>query len=162
MEHARIEKTVVLKAPRARVWTAISDARQFGRWFGVALDTPFVEGAEAIGRIEPTEVDPEVARLQEPMRGAEWRVQVERIEPERLFAFRWHPFAVDPARDYSAEPMTLVTFTLEEVEGGTRLTITETGFDALPPDRREQAFKANDGGWGHQSRLIAKYLDRAA
>jgi uncharacterized protein YndB with AHSA1/START domain len=158
MNNDRIEKSIILKAPRERVWRAISDAREFGAWFGVEIDGPFVAGLEAVGRIMPTQVDPEVARLQEPHRGAAWRIMVERIEPERLFAFRWHPFAIDPARDYSDEPTTLVMFELSDIDDGVQLTITESGFDQLPPDRREAAFAANDGGWAHQSRLIAKYL----
>ncbi|MBB2206548.1 SRPBCC family protein [Gluconacetobacter takamatsuzukensis] len=158
METDRIEKTVILKATLERVWRAISESGRFGQWFGVEIDGPFVAGQEAIGRVVPTQVDPEVARLQEPHRGAAWRVRIERIEPMRLFSFRWHPFAVDPAQDHAAEPMTLVTFALAEVEGGIRLTITETGFDRLPLARRPQAFRANEGGWAHQARLIGTYL----
>lgn len=158
MSSDRIEKQIVLKATRERVWRAISDPARFGLWFGVAIDGPFVAGREAIGRIVPTSVDPEVARLQEPYRGMPWRVVVERIEPMTLFSFRWHPFAVDPAHDFSQEPMTLVTFELAEAEGGTLLTITESGFDQLPIERRSKAVQANDCGWTHQTRLIAKYL----
>jgi len=153
-----IEQTTVLDAPVAQVWRAISDSARFDAWFGVALDQPFVAGREALGRIVPTTVDPAVAQLQEPHRGKPWRVWVDQIEPERLFSFRWHPFAIDPARDYGAEPTTLVRFDLAEGAGGTRLTVTETGFDAIPADRRAQALAANAGGWAHQVQLIAQYL----
>jgi uncharacterized protein YndB with AHSA1/START domain len=162
MDTDKIEKRIVLKASIERVWRAISDAREFGTWFGVALDGPFVVGQEAVGRIVPTKVDPEVARLQEPVAGLPWRVLIESIEPMRRFSFRWHPFAIDPAYDYSDEPMTLVTFALEEVEGGVLLTITETGFDQLPLARRAEARQSNAGGWEHQTRLIEKYLAREA
>ena len=154
----RIEKKIVLKATRERVWRAISDSARFGRWFGVEIDGPFVAGEEARGRIVATEVDPDVARLQEPYCGLPWRVVVERIEPMELFSFRWHPYAIDPAYDYSGEPMTLVTFELAETEGGTLLTITESGFDQIPPDRRAKAMESDDAGWTHQTGLIEKYL----
>lgn len=154
----RIEKQIVLKAAQEKVWRAISDSTRFGRWFGVEIDGPFVAGQEARGRIVGTQVDAEVARLQAPHLGAPWRVVVERIEPMTLFSFRWHPYAIDLAHDYSKEPMTLVTFELAAIKDGTRLTITESGFEQIPPDRRAQALKANDGGWTHQTRLIEKYL----
>lgn len=159
MDTDRIEKQIVLPATRERVWKAISDPGEFGTWFGVEIDGPFVAGEEAVGRIVPTKVDADVARLQEPHRGVEFRIRVERIEPMRLFAFRWHPLAVDQGRDYDVEPMTLVSFELAEVEAGVLLTITETGFDQLPTSRRDAAWKANDGGWEHQARLIGRYLD---
>ena len=158
MSSDRIEKQIVLKASRERVWQAISDSRQFGTWFGVAFDGPFVAGAWVIGRLAPTQMDPEVAKLQEPYAGMPWRAFIESIEPMRRFAFRWHPFAIDRGTDYEQEPTTLVTFALSEVEGGTLLTIMESGFDQLPPARRDAAFKANEAGWTHQRRLIEKYL----
>ena len=158
MDSDRIEKKIVLKAPLERVWRAIGDSARFGTWFGAEIDGPFVAGKVAVGRIAPTEVDAEVARMQEPYRGLRWQVVVERIEPMTLFSFRWHPGAVDPKHDYSNEPMTLVTFELAEVEGGTSLTITESGFDQIPLDRRIAAIKGNDAGWAHQTRLIGKYL----
>jgi uncharacterized protein YndB with AHSA1/START domain len=154
----RIQKAIVLKAKRERVWRAISDSARFGKWFGVEIDGPFNAGAEATGRIAPTQVDAEVARLQEPYRGAPFRIVVERIEPMTFFSFRWRPGAVDPTHDYSNEPMTLVTFELMDVEGGILLTITESGFENLPPDRRGVAREGNDAGWAHQTRLIEKYL----
>jgi uncharacterized protein YndB with AHSA1/START domain len=158
----RIEKKALLKAPRERVWRAISDSKEFGAWFGVALDGPFVAGADMIGKIRPTKVDPEVAKLQRPHEGKAFRISVDRIEPMRLFSFRWHPGAIDPNVDYSQEPTTLVVFELEEVPGGTMLTITESGFDRIPLERRAAVFAGNDAGWSHQARLIEKYLALAA
>jgi len=155
----RIEKTVVLKAPRERVWRAISDAKQFGTWFGVEFEGPFVAGAHLVGRIVPTKVDPEVARQQEPHAGAKFDWTIESIEPMQRMAFRWHPFAIDPSVDYSGEPTTLIVFELAEIPGGTHLTITESGFDGIPLARRAAAFKANEGGWEAQARLLAKYVE---
>ena len=155
----RIEKHVLLHAPLPRVWRALTDVREFGAWFGAALDGPFEAGTLARGRIEPTKVDPEIARLQAPHRGTPLELAVERLEPMRRFSFRWHPFAVDPGADFSSEPTTLVAFELEAGAEGTWLTISETGFDALPEARRVQAFAANDGGWTHQARLVARYLE---
>lgn len=153
----RIVKTVVLKAPLARVWAALSDSRQFGAWFGVEFDGAFAAGASITGRSRPTTVDPEVAKLQEPHAGTPFILVVDRVEPMHTFAFRWHPYAVGDA-DLSPAPMTLVTFELAEATDGTALTITESGFDAIPLERRAAAFTANEGGWTHQLRLIAKYL----
>src|SRR5262245_30612153 len=110
METLRIEKKIVLKAKRERVWQAISDSAQFGIWFGVEFEGPFVAGSWLSGRIVPTKVDPEVAKLQEPHRGKALKIFVERIEPMERFSFRWHPYAIDPPIDYSKEPVTLVTF----------------------------------------------------
>lgn len=158
----KIEKKVVLRAPRERVWKAISDSKQFGTWFGVDFDGPFVAGQRIKGRMTPTKVDADVARMQEPYKGMAFDYTVDRIEPMRLFSFRWHPFAIDPKVDYSKEPTTLVVFELEEVAGGTQLTITETGFDGIPLERRAKAFAANEGGWAKQVELIAKYVEGAA
>jgi uncharacterized protein YndB with AHSA1/START domain len=158
MNSDRIVKTIVLKAPRERIWQAITDSRGFGVWFGVELDGPFVAGKEATGRIVPTQVDADVAKHQEPYRGVPWRVMVERIEPMTLFSFRWHPYALDPATDYTKEPMTLVTFELQDARDGILLTITESGFEQLPATRRAKTLESNDSGWGHQTRLIGKYL----
>lgn len=153
----RIVKTTLLQAPLARVWAAVSDASQFGAWFGAEFDGPFVVGASLRGRIRPTTVDSEVAKLQEPHSGTPFIVVVERSEPMHTLAFRWHPNAVGDGSD-SREPMTLVTFELAEAAGGTTLTITESGFDAISLERRAAAFEANEGGWTHQLQLIAKYL----
>lgn len=157
MSTDRIEKKVVLRAPRAKVWQAISDSRAFGTWFGVEFEGPFVAGAKVHGKIAKTKVDPEIAKHQEPYVGMKCDIFVEQIEPERLFSFRWHPGA-DPNVDESS-PTTLVTFELESVPEGTRLTITESGFDKLPLERRAKAFADNEGGWEAQTMLIGKYLD---
>ena len=160
MNSDRIEKEVVLRTTRERVWRAISDSARFGAWFGVELDGPFIEGRWVSGRIVPTKADPEVAKLQEPHTGKKWSVYVERIEPMERFSFRWHPFAIDPDHDYSEEPTTVVTFELRETGDGILLTITETGFDKIPIARRIQALESNDTGWAHQAKLIEKYLAR--
>jgi len=158
MASDRIEKTILLHTPRERVWRAIASYRQFGSWFGVALDGPFVEGARLAGTIVPTTADEEVARLQKPYEGMALELFVERVEPMQRLSFRWHPFAVDPNADYSDEPMTLVAFDLQEVPGGTLLTISESGFDRIPEERRAAAYAANAGGWEKQVLLIEKYL----
>jgi uncharacterized protein YndB with AHSA1/START domain len=156
----RIQKTATLKAPLAKVWNAISDSTAFGTWFGMTIEGPFVEGQTVVGTIAKTQVDDEVAKEQEPYVGMRCDLMIERIVPLRLLAFRWHPGA-DPDVGPNA-PTTLVTFELEEVAGGTHLTITEAGFNALPPERRAKAFAENDGGWEAQLGLIAKYLARQA
>ena len=158
----RIEKRIILRAPIARVWSAISDARQFGTWFGVEFEGPFVVGKRISGKIVPTKVDDEVARMQEPFTGMACDIIVQRIEPTRLFSFKWHPNAVEPGVDFEKEAMTLVTFELEEVAGATRLTITESGFDAVPLERRAEAFTQNSEGWAAQTKLIEKYLARTS
>lgn len=158
----RLEKRVVLRASRERVWRAISEARQFGTWFGVELDGEFIAGARLTGRIAPTKVDAEVAKLQQPHIGVPFEFHIERIEPMSLFSFRWHPYAIDRDMDYSAEPTTLVEFRLEEAAQGTLLTITESGFSRIPLERRARAFTSNEGGWTHQLRLIGKYLDQSS
>lgn len=154
----RIEKRIVLRAPVDRVWRAISDAKEFGAWFGVEFEGQFVAGARLVGRIRPTQADPEVAKLQEVHRDKRFEWTIERIEPMRHMSFRWHPFAVDPGYDYSKEPTTLIVFEIEAVPGGTRLTIVESGFDRIPLERRAEAFAANSDGWSHQIDLIQKYL----
>jgi len=157
----RIEKQILLRAPLGRVWDAISDATQFGTWFGVEFDQQFARGTSISGRIVPTKVDAEVARMQEPHTGISCDITVERIEPMKLLSFRWYPYAIEPGGDYSKEPTTLVTFELEEVRGGTRLTITESGFDRVPLARRAEAFASNEQGWAIQTTLIEKYLAQA-
>ena len=154
----RIEKKVLLRAPRERVWRAISDSREFGSWFGVKFDGPFAVGATITGKITPTAVDPEVAERQKPHEGMAIQFAVDRIEPMRLLSFRWHPHAVDRAIDYSGEAATLVVFELAEVSGGTMLTVTESGFDRIPIERRAKAFASNESGWAAQMTLIQKYL----
>lgn len=144
----RIEKQVLLRAPRSRVWRAITDAGEFGTWFGARLEGELRPGAHVSGRITTPGYD-----------HLRMVLIVERVEPERLFSYRWHPHAVDPDQDYSEEPTTLVEFTLEEVDVGlTRLTIVESGFDALPPGRRDEAFRSNDGGWTIQAGRIERHV----
>ena len=155
----RIEKKILLKAPLARVWSAISDTKQFGTWFGVAFDAPFEAGKRITGRIVPTKVDAEIAAEQKPFEGRAFDLVVDRIEPERLFSFRWHPAAIEEGVDYSKEEMTLVTFELEVAEGGTLLKVTESGFDKIPPERRANAFSMNEGGWEAHTRLVQKYVE---
>lgn len=153
-----IRKQTILRAPRSRVWQAISDAQAFGTWFGMAIEGPFVAGKTVRATIVPTQVDPDVAKQQEPYRGMAFDLMIERVEPQTCVAFRWHPGA-DPDMSPDA-PTTLVTFELEEADGGTRLTITESGFDRIPLERRAKAFADNEGGWEAQLQLIAKYLAR--
>lgn len=162
MSTDRIEKRIMLRAPLDRVWSAVSDAKQFGSWFGVAFDGPFEEGTRLSGKIVPTTADPEVAKLQEPHRGKPFEFTVERIEPPRRISFRWHPYAIESGVDYSQEPMTTIVFELKEVPEGVLLTISESGFDRIPIARRAEAFKANEGGWEHQTQLVKKYLEGKA
>lgn len=152
----RIQKQVLLNAPRERVWSAITDAAQFGAWFGAEFAGQFVAGATVKGRMVPTRVDPEVAKSQEAYAGIKFEILVERVEPMQAFAFRWHPY--DPGDNPASVPMTLVTFELRDAAEGTLLTITESGFDAVPLAKRAEAFTANEQGWTVQSRLIEKYL----
>lgn len=154
----QIEKQVLLKASLARVWSAISDSAQFGAWFGMLTDGPFVPGKKVVGTIQPTKVDPDVAKMQEPHKGMPFSIEIVTIDPQREVSFRWHPFAIDKEKDYSSEPTTLVRFVLEEKPDGVLLTITESGFENIPIERRAKAMEANDGGWAHQCKLIEKYL----
>jgi uncharacterized protein YndB with AHSA1/START domain len=155
----RIEKKIMLRAPRARVWRALTDAVEFGAWFGVHIVTgSFAPGRLVRGTTKPTTVDDEVAAKQKAYEGMPWEATIDRMEPERLFSFRWHPFAVDPSADYSGEPTTLVVFELDEVDGGTMLTVSESGFEGIPLERRAKAFTANDQGWGLVTGLIEKYV----
>jgi uncharacterized protein YndB with AHSA1/START domain len=159
----RIEKKILLQAPLARVWRAISDAREFGSWFGMKFDEPkFTVGARATGTISPTTVDENVAKAQKPYEGTPFDLEIEAIEPQRLFSFRWHPGAIDKTIDYTKEPRTLVQFELEEADGGTMLTLTESGFDRIPLARRAKAFSMNEGGWTGVMTLVEKYVAKAS
>jgi uncharacterized protein YndB with AHSA1/START domain len=158
MNSDRIEKEVTLKAPLERVWRAISDAEEFGRWFGVRFDGPFVAGASVTGVITPTTVDADVAKAQEPHAGKADTWQIVAIEPPRRLAFRWHPYGVEDGADVAEEPTTLVEFTLEETADGVLLRIVESGFDALPAARRASAYEGNSEGWAAQTQLVRKYL----
>jgi uncharacterized protein YndB with AHSA1/START domain len=157
MSTDQIQKQVVLRAPLDRVWRAITDAEQFGRWFGVRFDGPFVAGQPVAATITPTTVDEEVAKRQEPHAGVTTTWEIVAIEPQRRFAYRWQPCAGDP--DVDDEPTTLVEFTLAETPEGVLLTITESGFDAIPAARRASAFEANSEGWAMQTDLVRRYLE---
>ena len=143
----RIEKQITLDAPRSRVWRALTEVEQVNSWFGVSLATPLAPGAEDSGQIK--------VRGYEHMTMTIW---IETMEPERFFSFRWLPFAIEPDVDYSDEPTTLVSFTLEDAGAGTRLTIVESGFDAIPESRRAKAFTMNSNGWTGQAENIRKFL----
>ena len=158
MSTDRIEKKILLHAPRKRIWRALSDSTEFGTWFGMKFDGPFVPGAVMQGVIVGTKVNAEVAKAQKEYEGLSGDIIIERIEPERLFSFRWHPFAVERGVDYSAEPTTLIVFTLEETPDGVLLTVTESGFDQIPLERRSKAFTANEQGWTMVLKLIEEYL----
>jgi uncharacterized protein YndB with AHSA1/START domain len=162
MYNDKIEKKILLRAPLSRVWRALTDSAEFGSWFGMKLDGPFIPGRLIRGNIVPTTVNEEVAQAQKPYEGTPVELTVERIEPERLFSFRWHPFAIERGVDYSAEPTTLIEFVLEEADGGVLLTVTESGFDQIPLERRVKAFTANEGGWGMVMKLIEAYLAHAS
>jgi len=142
-----IEKRIELKAPLSRVWRALTDYREFGQWFRVKVDGPFVPGEISRGQV----TYPGYEHLQ-------WEVVVQKMEPERLFSFTWHPYAVDPEKDYSKETPTLVEFRLEKIANGTLLVVTESGFDKIPSDRRPEAFRMNDGGWTEQMKNIENYV----
>ena len=145
----RIEKEIVLRAPRARVWRALTQAKEFGTWFRVKLEGEFAPAAHVQGRI----TYPGYEHLK-------MELVIEEMEPERLFSYRWHPYAVDPAVDYSQEPMTRVEFHLEpgETEGSTRLRVIESGFDRLPAARRAEAFRMNEGGWAEQLKNVEQHV----
>jgi len=146
----RIEKQIELKAPVARVWRALTDYREFGQWFRVNLEGPFIAGKTTRGRITYPGYEHLVME-----------VLVEKIEPERLFSFHWHPYAVDPKVDYSNEQPTLVEFRLEKAPVGTLLRVTESGFDKIPAGRRDEAFRMNDGGWSQQLKHIEAHVHDA-
>ena len=145
----RIERKVMINAPRSRVWRAISDAGEFGDWFGVNFKGKvFVIGESTLGKI----TYPGFEHLT-------MEVMVERVEPEQLLSWRWHPAAIDPKVDYSQEPTTLVVFELKEVEGGTMLTVTESGLDKIPLARRAEAFRLNSSGWEQQMVAVKKHVE---
>ena len=158
MDTDRIEKKILLRAPLKRVWRALADSTEFGSWFGMKFDGPFAPGHRMRATIVGTTVDAEVAKAQKQYGDIPFDVFIEQMEPERLFSFRWHPHAVEPGADYSAEPTTLVAFALEEVAEGVKLTVTESGFDRIPLARRAKAFAANERGWSAQVKLIEAYL----
>ena len=148
-ETDRIEKNVVLQAPRSRVWSAISNSKKFGEWFRVKLEGAFAEGETIRGKLAIPGYDHLTLEM-----------QIERIDPETYFAYRWHPYAIDPKVDYSQEPMTLVEFRLEEAKDGTSLTIVESGFDRVPLSRRAEACRMNDKGWAGQAKNLEQYVSK--
>jgi uncharacterized protein YndB with AHSA1/START domain len=147
MENIKIEKRIELKAPVARVWRALTDYREFGEWFRVNLEGPFIPGQVARGHIAYPGYEHLV-----------FECSVRQMEPERLFSFTWHPYAIDPNTDYSTEPPTLVEFGLEPTATGTLLTVTESGFENIPAHRRLEAFRMNEGGWTEQVKNIERHV----
>jgi uncharacterized protein YndB with AHSA1/START domain len=148
----RIEKKILLRAPRARVWRALTDPIEFGSWFGVKMPAgSFVPGGRARGLI----TTPGYENLT-------MEIAIETMEPERVFSWRWHPGVPEPGRDAAKEPTTLVVFTLEETEGGTLLTVVESGFDKVPASYRATSFRDNDQGWTEQMTNIERHVTGAA
>ena len=143
----RIEKTILLRAPKSRVWRALTDSAEFGTWLRVKLESGFAVGRTVKGKVTYPGYE-----------HVTFSVEVERMDAERLFSFRWHPYAVDPKVDYSAEPATLVEFRLEEAAGGTMLTVVESGFDRVPAGRRDEAFRMNSQGWAIQMENIQRHV----
>jgi uncharacterized protein YndB with AHSA1/START domain len=147
----RIEKRIELKAPVSRIWRALADHREFGEWFKVKLDGPFAVEQVSRGNI----TYPGYEHLK-------WEAVVQAIEPERLFSFTWHPYAIDPKVDYSEETPTLVEFWLQATPKGTLLTVIESGFDKIPSGRRAEAFRMNDGGWAQQMKNIESHVGQGS
>jgi uncharacterized protein YndB with AHSA1/START domain len=145
----RIEKRIELKAPVSRVWRALTDHHEFGQWFQVEIDAPFLAGQPSSGHFTV----PGYEHLR-------WQAVIQKIEPERVFSFTWHPYAIDPQQDYSGETPTLVEFTLQPTAGGTLLVVTESGFEKLPAARRAEAFRMNDRGWSTQLSNIETHVTR--
>jgi len=146
-EQNRIEKRMELQASVARVWRALTHYQEFGEWFQVKLEGPFTPGQATRGHL----TYPGYENLK-------FEAVVQKMEPERYFSFTWHPYAIDPKQDYSKETPTLVEFRLEKIPGGTLLTVTESGFDKVPANRRAEAFRMNDEGWGIQLENVANYV----
>ena len=161
MDSDRIQKKILLHAPLKRIWSALADSKEFGAWFGMKFDGPFTPGAFMRGTIVPTKVNAEVAKAQQKYEGMPVEITIEKMEPERLFSFRWHPYAMEKGVDYSKEPTTLIVFALEEMKDGVMLTVTESGFDQIPLTRRVKAFTANEEGWGMVLKLLEEYFVRA-
>lgn len=150
MSQDRIEKSIVLRAPRSRVWKAISDRTEFGQWFGALFPAgTFTPGTNVRGSV----TNPGYEHLTID-------IEIVDVEPERRLSYRWHPYAIDPNVDYSSEPATLVTFTLEDVPEGTKLTVVESGFEHVPPQRRDEAYRMNDRGWAAQMENVERHVTR--
>ena len=142
-----IEKHIEIKAPISKVWRALTDHAEFGEWFGVKLDGPFVPGKTTAGQI----THPGFEHIQ-------WAATVQKMEPERFFSYTWHPYAIDKSVDYSKETPTLVEFRLAEAKGGTLITVTESGFDKIPAGRRAEAFRMHEHGWAEQMKNIRDHV----
>ena len=151
MENDRIEKRIELKAPVSRVWRALTDYREFGQWFRVNLEKPFAPGEVVRGQLTYPGYE-----------GHKLELIVQKMEPERLFSYTWHPYAMDKNKDYSKETPTLVEFRLENISAGTLLVVTESGFDKIPADRRLEAFRMNEGGWTAQLKNIENYVGKTS
>ena len=151
----RIEKSVMIRAPRSRVWRALSNAGEFGTWFGVKLEGEFAAGRYLPGKIVSTRPEDE----HEPYIGQDCDLWVERVEPEELFSYRWYACHAVEGERQEDMPKNLVEFTLEDADGGTMLRIVETGFDAVPLDRRAKALEGNTEGWGIQAERIKRYVE---
>src|SRR5215471_8074252 len=149
MNSDRIEKSVLLRAPRAKVWKALAEADAFGSWFGVKLEGAFAPGARLRGKV----THPGWEHIS-------FELTIEQIEPEQLFSWRWHPHPDDPKVDYSSEPTTLVVFTLQDAPEGTLLTVVESGFDQIPAHRRDKAYRGNEQGWTIQMQAIERYVSQ--
>jgi uncharacterized protein YndB with AHSA1/START domain len=145
----RIEKQVVLHASKGRVYRALTDAAEFGAWFGLKLEGPFKAGGSVRGKL----TIPKYEHM-------ELELKIEKMKPEDFFSYRWHPYAIDPAVDYAKEPTTLVEFRLEETKEGTMLTVVESGFDKIPAARRAEAFRMNDKGWSGQLENVRRYVEK--
>lgn len=147
----KLEKRVLLRAPRSRVWSALTDVKKFCEWFGLEpADGAFVPGAR-LHMVASKELD-----------GGDFDIFVEQVQPEHLFSWRWHPGSQDPTLDYSVEPTTLVVFTLADAPGGTMLTITESGFDQISLARRARVFGENQQGWDFQVERLERYVNEAS
>jgi uncharacterized protein YndB with AHSA1/START domain len=166
----KIEKRVTLRASVSRVWRAITDSQEFGKWFGFKLEGAFEPGRAMKGTFEGQLDEGEIREAQKSMGVAPSGIKlpppastfctVERIEPERYFSFRWIPYGIDAdIVDLASEPTTLVEFKLEPAPEGTQLTIVESGFDRVPEKRRLRAFRMNDGGWAAQGENLKKYVE---
>ncbi|WP_432721131.1 SRPBCC family protein [Jeongeupia wiesaeckerbachi] len=144
----RVERHIVINAPRERVWHALSHAETFGTWFGANLKgQSFAPGQRTRGPITISGFE-----------HIQFDVVIERIEPQQLLSYHWHPYPVEPNVDYELETPTRVVFTLKDApENATLLTVVESGFDNVPPHRRLEAFRMNDHGWAAQLENIARY-----
>jgi uncharacterized protein YndB with AHSA1/START domain len=146
----RIERRIELKASPDRLWRALTDFQEFGTWFKVDLEGPFVAGQTTRGRLTYPGYEHMILEI-----------AVQKVQPQRLFSYRWHPYAIDPKVDYSHEPPTLVEFKIKKTPAGSLLVVTESGFDGVPAARRDKAFEMHCDGWSEQMKNIEAYVARA-